>query len=140
MQLQKKSKYTAIFLLINNETQCVPLLFLTLKFMTYAPSFILGTLRREIFACIYLRESFFFLVFRVDLTSWIGYPRIFCEDLFSRILVLSMFYIFWFILIFSWFLLQVVVCESRNSYPNFSIFQIPLFGCNRLNSRLFDVL
>ena len=29
-----------------------------------------------------------------------------------------------YILIFSWFVLQLVVCESRNSSPNFSIFQI----------------
>ena len=27
------------------------------------------------------------------------------------------------ILIFSWFVLRLVVCESRKSYPNFSIFQ-----------------
>ena len=42
------------------------------------------------------------------------------------------------ILIFSWFVIQIVVCESRNSCPNFSIFQIVLFGYKRLNSRLFD--
>ena len=35
-------KYTAAFLSINNETQCVSLLFLSSRFMTYAPSFILG--------------------------------------------------------------------------------------------------
>ena len=40
--IPKESKYTAVFLLINNETQCVPLIFLTLSFMSYAPSFILG--------------------------------------------------------------------------------------------------
>ena len=37
-----------------------------------------------------------FLIFRVDLISRIGYRWIFREDLFSQILVLSMFYIFWF--------------------------------------------
>ena len=45
-----------------------------------------------------------------------------------------------YISIFSWFVLRLVVCESRNSYSNFSIFQIALFGYNRLNSRLFDIL
>ena len=39
-------------------------------------------------------------------------------------------------LIFSWFVLQLVVCESWNSYPKFSIFQIALLGYKRLNSRL----
>ena len=43
--------------------------------------------------------------FRVDLILRIGYWRIFREDLFSRILVLSMFYIFWFF----------VVCSSASS-------------------------
>ena len=33
-----------------------------------------------------------------------------------------------YILIFSWFVLQLVVCESQNSCPSFSIFQIALFG------------
>ena len=41
-----------------------------------------------------------------------------------------------YILIFSRFALQLAVCESRNSYPNFWIFQIALFGYKRLNSRL----
>ena len=52
-----------------------------------------GTLRREIFAWIYFRELFFFR-FRMDLISRIGYRWIFREDLFSQLLVLSMFYIF----------------------------------------------
>ena len=72
-----------------------------------------------------------FLTFPVDLISQIGYWRIFREDLFSRILVSSMFYILSFS---SWFLFRLVLCESRNSYPNFSIFQTALFGCKRLNS------
>ena len=45
-----------------------------------------------------------------------------------------------YILLFSWFVLQPVACESRNSYPDFSIFQIALFGYKTLNSRLFDIL
>ena len=40
--IPKESKYTAIFLSINNETQCVSLLCLSSRFMTKAPSFILG--------------------------------------------------------------------------------------------------
>ena len=32
------------------------------------------------------------------------------------------------ILIFSWFVFQLVVCESRKSCPNFLVFQIALFG------------
>ena len=43
----KESKYTAVFLLINDKTQCVPLIFLSSKFMTYAPSFILSKLFLE---------------------------------------------------------------------------------------------
>ena len=45
-----------------------------------------------------------------------------------------------YILIFSWFFLQLVVCESRNSHPKFSIFQLVLFGYNRLNSQWFHVM
>ena len=40
-----------------------------------------------------------------------------------------------YILIFSWFVLQLVVCESRNSYPNFSIFQIALLEYKGVNSQ-----
>ena len=54
-----------------------------------------GTLRREIFAWVYFRELFLFK-FGMDLISRIGYRWIFREDLFSQILVSSMFYIFWF--------------------------------------------
>ena len=36
------------------------------------------------------------------------------------------------ILIFSCFVLQLVVCQSQNTYPNFSIFQIGLFRYQRL--------
>ena len=38
----KESKYTAVFLSINNETQCAPLLFLSPRFVTYSAPFILG--------------------------------------------------------------------------------------------------
>ena len=93
------------------------------------------TLRREIFPWIHFRESFF-LTSRVDLISPTGYRLIFREDFFSQILVLSMFYI----LIFSWFILKLIICELRNFCPNFSIFQTALFGYKRLNSWLFDTL
>ena len=43
----KESKYTAKLLSIYNETQCDFLLFLSSKFITYAPSFILGKLFLE---------------------------------------------------------------------------------------------
>ena len=43
----KESKYTALCLSTNNETQCVPLLSLPLRFFTYAPSFILGKFSLE---------------------------------------------------------------------------------------------
>ena len=43
----KESKYTAVFLLINDKTQCAPLIFLSSKFMTYDPSFILSKLFLE---------------------------------------------------------------------------------------------
>ena len=37
----KQSQYTVVFLAASNESQCVPLLFLSWTFLTYAPSFIL---------------------------------------------------------------------------------------------------
>ena len=45
--IPEESKYTAVFLSINNEVQCVPLLYLSMRFMTQAPSFILGKLSLE---------------------------------------------------------------------------------------------
>ena len=39
----KKSNYTAVSLSINNETQCVPLFCLSLRFITYALSVILSS-------------------------------------------------------------------------------------------------
>lgn len=44
------------------------------------------------------------------------------------------------ILIFLVFVLQLVVCESRNFCPNFSVFQILLLRYKKINSRLFDIL
>ena len=49
----------------------------------------------EEFSCRFIFASHF-LIFQLDLISWIGYRWIFREDLFSRILVLSRFYILWF--------------------------------------------
>ena len=45
--IPKESKYTAVFLSINNATYCTPLLFLSSIFMTYPPSFILDKLFLE---------------------------------------------------------------------------------------------
>ena len=42
-----ESKYTVVFFSINNETQCVLLLCLSSRFMTYALPFILGKLSLE---------------------------------------------------------------------------------------------
>ena len=38
--IPKETKHKSIFRSVKNETQSVPLLFLLLRFMTYAPSFI----------------------------------------------------------------------------------------------------
>ena len=40
--IPKESRYTAVFLSINNKTKCVPQLWDSSRVMTYAPSFILG--------------------------------------------------------------------------------------------------
>ena len=45
--IPKESKYTAIIMSINSETQCATLLFLSSRFMTWGPSFILGKLSLE---------------------------------------------------------------------------------------------
>ena len=45
--IPKESKYTAMFLSVNNETQCAPLLCLSSRFMTCTPSFVLGKLSLE---------------------------------------------------------------------------------------------
>ena len=42
-----ESKYTTVFLSVNNGTQYVPLPCLSSRFITYAPSFILGKLSLE---------------------------------------------------------------------------------------------
>ena len=88
-------------------------------------------LRRKIFARIYFRESFFFHISRrFNFVNWLN------GGFFAMIYFLeSQFYQCF--IYFDFF----VVCssassESRNSYPNFSIFLIALFGYKRLNSRL----
>ena len=45
--IPNESKFTAVFLLINNGTQFVPLLCLSSRFMKYTSSFILGKLSLE---------------------------------------------------------------------------------------------
>ena len=45
--IPKTLKYTAAFLSIINESQCVPLLSLSSRFMTHTPSFVLGNLSLE---------------------------------------------------------------------------------------------
>ena len=45
--IPKRSKYTAVCLATNNEAQFVPLLPLSARLITYAPSFILGKLSLE---------------------------------------------------------------------------------------------
>ena len=45
--MPKEPKYTAVSLSINNETWCVPSLFLTLGFIKYSPSYILGKFSLE---------------------------------------------------------------------------------------------
>ena len=50
----------------------------------------------EINFCMDLFSRVIFLTFHVDSISLIGYQWIFCKHLFSKILVLSMLYIFWF--------------------------------------------
>ena len=45
--IKKESKYTAVFLSINSETQCVTLGCLSSRFITYTPCFILGKLSLE---------------------------------------------------------------------------------------------
>ena len=45
--ISRELKYTAVCLSINNETQCVPLLCLSSRFITCTPSFILGKLALE---------------------------------------------------------------------------------------------
>ena len=45
--IPKQSKFTVVFLPINNETQCIPLLYLSSRFMAFAPSFILDKLSLE---------------------------------------------------------------------------------------------
>ena len=45
--IRKKSKYTAVYQSVNSETHCVPLLCLSSRFITCAPSSILGKMSLE---------------------------------------------------------------------------------------------
>ena len=45
--IPKEWKYVAVLSSINNEAQCIPLLCLSSRFMSYAPSFILRKLSLE---------------------------------------------------------------------------------------------
>ena len=45
--MQEESKNEAVFLSINNETQYLPFVFLSSRFMTYVPSFIIVKLFLE---------------------------------------------------------------------------------------------
>ena len=76
------------------------------------------------------REIFAFCV-NSSSANWL--PKDFSRGLiFVNLTFINVLYI----LIFSWFVLQLVVCESRCCYANISIFQIALFGYKRLNSWL----
>ena len=81
---------------------------------------------------VYLKER----NFRVDLFSRVIFLNISRGFNFANLLPVDLSRGFLYILIFSWFVLQLVVCEVRNSHSNFSIFQIALCGYKRLNSRL----
>ena len=66
--IPKESKYTAVFLSINNGT-CIPLLFVSSRFMTYAPYFILGNLFLEKMP-LNLGSQLKYLVILILLTGW----------------------------------------------------------------------
>ena len=92
------------------------------------------TSRREIFTWIYFSESIFFNISRgFSSVNWLpvdffqGFIYLFCG---------SQFYQCFIYFDFLRFVLQLVVCETENSYQNFSLFQIVLFGYRRLNSQL----
>ena len=78
---------------------------------------------------LFSRIIFFNILHGFNFANWL--PVDFRKDLFSPIFVWSMFYIFWFFR-GCW----LVVCGSWNSYPNFSIFQITLFGYKIRHTRL----
>ena len=68
----------------------------------------------------YLPKSFLFNISRgFNCANWqtVDFSRGF---IFTNLSFINVLYI----LIFSWFILQLVECESRNSYPNFLIFLI----------------
>ena len=69
--IPSKLKYTTVFLSINNETQCIPLLCLSSKFLTYARSFIVGKLSFEKLP-LNLASYLKYLVFSILLKGWSG--------------------------------------------------------------------
>ena len=78
---------------------------------------------------LFLRVISFYISCRFNFAKWL--PVAFSRGLiFASLSFINVLYI----LIFSWFVLQLVVCESPKSHPNFSIFQIALFRYKRLNS------
>ena len=67
--ISKESKYTILFLSINNTTQLILILRLSSRFMTYAPSFILGKLSLENIS-INLGSKLKYLVISILLKQW----------------------------------------------------------------------
>ena len=72
--IPKESNYTAVFLSINKETHCVPLLCLSLRFIAFAPSFFLGKLYFEK-APLNLGSLLEHLVILILLRGWSGTKR-----------------------------------------------------------------
>ena len=86
---------------------------------------------KERFSCGFIIASHFFNISRgfnfanwLPMDFWWGFTL-------ANLKFINVLYI----LIFSRFVLQLVVCGSRNSQPNFSIFWIALLWYKRLNSR-----
>ena len=71
---------------------------------------------------IFASHFFFYISSGFNFSNWlpVDFSRGF---IFANLSFINVLHIF----IFSWFVLQLVVCESWSSYPNFSIFQIALF-------------
>ena len=89
----------------------------------------------------YCMNLFLWVIFFFNISHGFNYVNWLPMDFSQRFTFVNVSFIsVLYVLIFLWFLLQLVVWESRNSYPNFLIFQIAWFGYNRLNSWLFDIL
>ena len=69
--IPKEQKYTAELWSINNEAQCLPLLFLSLRFMTYVPYCILGKLFPEK-TPLNLGSSLKYLLISILFKGWSG--------------------------------------------------------------------